>query len=246
MTRGARLVACMALGLAASAGAQVGGDKARLDDFAVPRGEAGPAIEQVAAGSSRIAAEQAASSDRQLTVPGPALPAREPLPQVSQADEGGATRQVSDAAQSRNVAPSAVSSSHDSRPQPTAALAGEDRCDPQGEAERSECARILERRAAEFQAAEPPRLSAEQVLLAASEEDADSLAASSSRVRLRLASADDPDADLQSNQELAAIYLRRTAAEAQQPEASEPTEDAAGLAEVLQALQIGVPGSSAP
>ena len=81
------------------------------------------------------------------------------------------------------------------------------------------------------------------MLLAGSEEDENALAASSSRVRLRLASGDDPDADLQSNQELAAIYLRRTATEPPPGEASEPAEDL-GLAEVLQALQISVPGGS--
>lgn len=244
MTRGA-LLASVALGLAVPAGAQEGGDKARLDDFAVPRADTGQAIEQVDATASRIGAEQALPSDRQLAVPGPAVPAREPMSQLSQPDQRGATRQVGDRGQSRNLAPSAVSSSQDSRPQPSAALAGEDRCDPQSEAERAECAQILERRAAEFQAAEPPRLSAEQVLLAGSEEDADSLATSSSRVRLRLASANDPDADLQSNQELAAIYLRRTAGEPAPADAGETAEDA-GLAEVLQALQISLPGAPAP
>ena len=64
-------------------------------------------------------------------------------------------------------------------------------------------------------------------------------------MRLRLASTDSPDADLQSNQELAAIYLRRTAAEPAQPEPDEPAEDAS-IGEVLQALQISIPGSPAP
>jgi hypothetical protein len=245
MKNQALLASALALGLAAPAWAQEGADRARLDEFAVPQVGSGSAIEQVDRGASRIGGEQATSNDRQLAVPGPARPAREPLPQLSRPDEGGATRQVSDPALSRDVAAGSVSSSRDSRPQATGALAGNDRCDPQARSGQPLCDRILERRAAEFAAAEPPRLSAEQVLLAASDEDEDALAASSSRVRLRLASTDDPDADLQSNQELAAIYLRRTSEQPQQPEDSEPAEDAA-LAEVLRTLQISVPGSPAP
>jgi hypothetical protein len=245
MRTGAVLASVLALGLAAPAWAQ-DGDRARLDDFAVPHVAVGAGIEQVDGAASRIAAEQATPSDRGLAVPGPAAPAREPLAQLSQRAEGGATRQLSDTSQSREVASGSVSTSQDSRPQPAAAIAGSDRCDPQAAAPQPECARILERRAAEFAAAEPPRLSAEQVLLAASEEDEDALAANSSRVRLRLASSNNPDADLQSNQELAAIYLRRASAEQQQqPDDSEPTEDA-GIAEVLQSLQISLPGSTAP
>jgi hypothetical protein len=246
MTNKALLASALALGLAVPALAQESSDRARLDDFAVPQVETGPAIEQVDEGASRIGLEQGTANDRQLTVPGPARPAREPLSQLSRPDEGGTTRQLSDPAQSRDVAAGSVSSSRDSRPQPTAALAGTDRCDPQAGSEQPDCARILERRAAEFAAAEPPRLSAEQVLLAESSEDEGALAASSSRVRLRLASSDHPDADLQSNQELAAIYLRRASEQPQQqPEQSAPADDSA-LAQVLQTLQIDVAGPSAP
>jgi hypothetical protein len=246
MKAGTLLVSLAALGLAAApACAQEGGDRARLDEFAVPRGDAGAAIEQIDRGNQAIGAEPAVPSDRQLTVPGPAAAPRQPVSQLSRSDERGATRQLSDTTQSREVAAGSVSSSDDSRPQPAAALAGSDRCDPQAESAQTGCARILERRAAEFAATEAPRLSAEQVLLAESEEDEDALAASSSRVRLRLASNDNPDADLQSNQELAAIYLRRANAQPQQPQESEQAEDAR-LAQILQTLQISVPGGAAP
>ena len=245
MTGKALLVPVLALGLAAPAWAQDGADRARLDDFAVPNVEAGPAIEQVGRDASGIGADQAASHDRELAVPGPARAAPAPVPQLSRPEAGGATRQVSDPALSRDVVAGSVSSSRDSRPQPAATLAGHDRCDPQAEAEQPECARILERRAAEFAAAEPPRLSAEQVLLAESEENEGTLAANSSRVLLRLASTDDPDADLQSNQELAAIYLRRADEQPQRPAESEQTADTA-LAEVLQTLQISMDGAPRP
>lgn len=245
MKRGAILGPLLALGLAAPGSAQ-DGDRARLDDFAVPQASAGAAIEQVDSETSRITAEQATPADRELAVPGPAAAERAPLPQLSRRAEGGTTRQLSDSAQSREVASGSVSTSRDSRPQPATAIAGSDRCDPGAGAAKPECARILERRAAEFAAAEPPRLSAEQVLLAASEKDDGALAANSSRVRLRLASNANPDAELQSNQELAAIYLRRTGTDQpQQPEDRESAEDAS-IAEVLRALQISVPGAPAP
>jgi hypothetical protein len=246
MKRGAVLAALLVPGLAAPAWAQESrASRVRLDDFALPQVEAGPAVVQIESEASRIPADPSVPGDRQVSVPGPAIAPREPLSQISPPDPDGITRQLSDPRQSRDVASGSVSSSDDSRPQPSPVLAGKDRCDPQGAADRAECARILERRAADFDAAEPPRLSAEQVLLAQSEKNEDALAAHSSRVRLRLASADDPSADVQSNQELAAIYLRREAADPEQPQAGEPADDAA-LAEVLEALQVSGAGTSPP
>ena len=247
MNAGALLASAVALGLAAPAWAQGLGDRARLDDFAVPQAQAGSSIEQIGQAAEVIRAEAATPNDRQLTVPGPAAMPRQPLSQLSLPDEGGATRQLSETGQSRDLAAGSVSSSRDSRPQPTAALAGSDRCDPQAEADPADCARILERRAAEFDAVEPPRLSAEQVLLAESDAGEDRLGASSSRARVRLASSNDPDADLQSNQELAAIYLRRADTAPREPEDSGTAGiDDARLAEVLQTLQISMPGAPTP
>lgn len=247
MNARALLASAAVLALGAPAWAQEAGDRARLDDFAVPHAQIGSSIEQIGQVADSIGPESTIPSDRQLTVPGPAAMPRVPVPQLSGPDDGGPTRQLSDANQSRDVAAGSVSSSRDSRPQPTAALAGSDRCDPQADTAQADCARILERRAAEFDAVEPPRLSAEQVLLAASDGGEDRLAASSSRARVRLASTGDPDADLQSNQEVAAIYLRRTETAPREPEDSgSATLDDARLAEVLQTLQILVPGGSAP
>jgi hypothetical protein len=142
----------------------------------------------------------------------------------------------------------AVSSTADSRPQGVAHLGGHDRCDPQLVQEELErCRRILELRAQEFNAPAAPQLSAEQRLLAEQRAE-DEQPGRSPATRLRLASRDTPDADLQSNQELAALYLARQqapAASAAPPEDQQAAGDAS-LAEILQGLQVQTGGSAPP
>jgi hypothetical protein len=102
-------------------------------------------------------------------------------------------------------------------------------------------------RAQEFHAPAPPQLSAEQRLLA-EQRGEDESSGRSPGTRLRLASRDAPDADLQSNQELAALYLGRP----QVPQAS-PTpqeeKDAVGdgsLAAIVQGLLVQTGGAPPP
>ena len=92
------------------------------------------------------------------------------------------------------------------------------------------CLRILELRAAEFDAPEAPRLSAEQALLAERGDSDDRLASTSSDLRLHIA-ADHPDAELVSNQELASIYLDRPPTPRAPPSEEPGAVDQAGLVE---------------
>ena len=131
------------------------------------------------------------------------------MTQLSQTGETAPAQQVGSRGESRQLAAGSVSTPGDSRPQASAPLAGSDSCDPQLDTEQRErCLRIIERRAAEFSAPEAPQLSAEQALLAQRGDTEELLASQSSGLRLRLASGD-PDPDLESNQELASIYLDR-------------------------------------
>jgi len=241
MRPAARLAAAVSLGLAVPAGAQDDADKTRLDDFALPQEQAGARIEQLDTAAPSLPAAQTGAGDRELTIPGPPAADRTPVAQLSRSGETAPAQQVADRGESRDLVAGSVSSTGDSRPQASAPLAGSDSCDRQLDTEQLErCLRILETRAAEFSAPEAPRLSAEQALLAANGDDGDRLAARSSDMRLRLA-AGDPDADISSNQELASIYLDRTA-QPQAPGAEQPAEVDPSLAEVLQTLQIDVAG----
>lgn len=247
MRRAAALLAGLALGLGGAAVAQDAADKTRLDEFAVPTAADGQPVQQLDPSADPIVPAAAPVADRQLSIPAPPAAERQPVAQLSQTGETVPAEQLSGSAESREVAAGSVSSSRDSRPQPVAALGGSDRCEPGSEAEESEeCRRILELRAAEFQAVEPPRLSAEQVLLAETLRQEEVLAAGSSRLRVRLAGAHSPDADLESNQELASIYLGRPADQSPAPLEEEPVPEAEALAEVLQGLQLQVSPSPAP
>ena len=246
MNRPARLVAAAALfALASPAGAQDGGDKARLDDFALPRDQAAPRVEQLGGAGSGLTAAETPAGDRGVTIPGPPQVERAPVPQLSRPGEIAPAAQLSDRGESRELAAGSVSSHGDSRPQASAPILGSDSCDPQLDTEQRErCLRILERRAAEFSAPEAPRLSAEQVLLAERGDGDDRLASASSSLRLRLAAASDPDAELETNQELASIYLGRTPPQAQPAAPEDATAlDDASLVQVLEGLQIDVPGT---
>ena len=233
------------LSLALPAAAQDEADKVRLDDFALPVDAAGPRIEQLGNRTESLAPAVLPASDRELAIPGPPAAARSPVTQLSQPGEAGRPQQLSERGETRELAAGSVSSPEDSRPRASAPLGGRDRCDPQLESEQLEhCLRVIEQRAAEFSAPEPPQLSAEQVLLAERGDDGERLAATSSDLRLRLA-AGDPDAESASNQELASIYLDRTRTQAPSVQ-EEAALDEARLAEVLHRLQIDVPTTTAP
>ena len=245
MRLAATILAGLTLALSGPLAAQDGGDKTQLDDFALPAASGEEVVEQLGARERSLATAGSAPGDREVDVPGPAAAARVPMPQLSQPRQPAPTVQLSDQRQSRQLASGSVSSPGDSRPQASAALGGTDRCDPQLETPQlEECRRVIERRAAEFDAPEAPQLSAEQVLLAQRGDEAQRLVPSSD-MRLRLA-AEDPDADRTSNQELASIYLDRQT----QPPAGRPAQPEAALvealAEVLQGLQITLPPAAAP
>ena len=200
----------LALVLLLAAAPAAGQDRARLDDFALPPSEQAVAIDQL---PTVEAAPAEQPRDRSLAVPQPAPAPRAPLDQLAEPGEATAPSQLTARAASRRLAPAAVSSAADSRPAPAGPIGGADRCDPQAleGQDRAECLRILELRAAEFNATEAPRMSAEEKLLADQRRRDDEARPSAAR-RVSLAAADDPDADLVTNQEIAAIYLERDGA----------------------------------
>lgn len=229
--------------------AQAQGDPVRLDEFAVGAAPDDPShVDQLAPGEDRVQGSPA-PSERTILRPQAAegTPGKA-LPQISAKGQAPEQAQLSTAGASPDEAGAAVSSTADSRPQAVAHLGGHDRCDPQlaGE-ELARCQRILELRAQEFHAPAPPQLSAEQKLLAEQRAD-DERPGRSAAARLRLASRDAPDADLQSNQELAALYLTRQqapSAAATPPEEQQPIVDAT-LAQILQGLQVQTGGATPP
>jgi hypothetical protein len=228
--------------------AQDAGDRARLDEFALPSQQSSTTIEQLGSAVGDLEPQAIGSGDRAVTIPGPDDASQVPLPQLSAAGDLAPAAQLSNAVQSRQLAPGSVSSSADSRPRSSAPMVGLDRCDPQLDTQkREQCRRILERRAAEFDAPEAPKLSAEQVLLAERGETETMRATGSSTGRVRLATTSDPDADLRSNQELATIFLDGAG---NRPPANGPAEDQPAvdpaLAEVLKGLQITLPNPAAP
>lgn len=235
--------AALLLGVALPAAAQERSDKTHLDDFAVPAADTGLAVQQLGREGEAPVPATPQQSERQVAVPGPPPPERRAIAQVSAASGAGPAQQVN-AANSREVAADGISSPRDSRPGSVTRLSGEDRCDPGQEPERlTECQRILELRAAEFQAAEPPRLSAEQVLLAERGEDFELLATTESDLRVKLAGGTDPDPESRANQELAAIYLvEQTGQHAEAPPAPVEPEIPAGVSELLESLGQLSPG----
>jgi hypothetical protein len=236
------------VGVSAPAMAQTQANPARLDDFAVGATHDDPShVEQLAPADDRPQGSPQ-PHDRAIATPEPPAPRATALRQVSRPDQPLEQAQLSTAGASPDASPAAVSSTADSRPQGVEHLGGHDRCDPQlaGE-ELARCQRILELRAQEFNAPAPPQLSAEQKLLAEQRVD-DERTGRSPATRLRFASRDTPDADLQSNQELAALYLARQ--QTPQANASPPEEERtaadASLAQILAGLQIQTGGSSPP
>lgn len=229
--------------------AQAQAASVRLDDFAVPAPENDRShVDQLAPGEDRPQGSPQ-PLERAIAVSQPSVPRATALRQISSQGQPSEPSQLSAVGASPDESQAAVSSTAESRPQSVAHLGGHDRCDPQlARQELERCRRILELRAQEFNAPAPPQLSAEQQLLAEQRSE-DEQPGRSPATRLRLASRDTPDADLQSNQELAALYLGRQPAP---PVSSTPPDDQQGptgdasLAEILQGLQVQTGGSAPP
>lgn len=252
MTRLVRLAGVTLLAaISAPLLAQAQADPARLDDFAVNVQTSDAShVEQLTPSDDRVQGS-ARKQDRTIATPSPAGPATAALPQISAKGLPAEQPQLSTPGASPDETRAAVSSTADSRPQPVTRLGGHDRCDPQLAGEALErCRRILELRAQEFNAPERPRLSAEQQLLAEQRSADEQQKGPTPATRLRLASRDEPDADLQSNQELAALYLARQQQQAPpetalQPEDQQAAGGDAALEQILNSLQ-GQAGGSAP
>lgn len=221
--------------------AQDRGDPVRIDDYALPAAATQVRMDQLTADDAPVDAP-AVRPDRSLIAP----PQHEEIDvatdQVAGGADQGALDQLSGPQQSRPQGVAGVSSKADSAPGSVVRIGGRDRCDPRmGEQQMARCLEILELRASEFQAPAPPQLSAEQTILAEQRESEESLADRSINLRFRYATMSEPDADLQSNQELASIYL------ADQPRPVVPNSEAPAAQEATQLETIlGALGLEAP
>lgn len=225
----------LALASGASLQAQERQDRVRLDDFALPAPEQPAPVEQVSSDEAAPLPEQA--RDRTLARPARTEPASATTAQLSAPDENSEVAQLATRSQSRAALAGAAANPRDRVPGAVQRIGGQDRCDPQAEkAAYAECLRILELRAAEFSAPGPAVLSPEQRLLGELRQPEERLTGTSAAMRLRYATASQPDADLQSNQELASVYLQTPETPVQQ-EPAEPDKNAS-LAELLQNLGI--------
>lgn len=224
--------------LAATATGQDAGDRVRLDDFAVPQAAQAPRIDQVSAPAAAID-PTLQTRDRQIAAPAPTAMTAETPDQLSSDEDSGRPDQLSNAGQSRNLRTGAVSSTADSGPGAVVRIGGRDRCDPQLDRQAlARCLQILELRANEYNAPAPPRLSAEETLLAEQRTREEGLARGSAALRVRYATMTEPDADLQTNQELASIYLPGPAVDTEREPVVPAEEQAEGLAAILGALGL--------
>ena len=235
------MAALFALGAASSGAAQESESRARLDEFAVAPGDGSLGVEQVSPQADVVPAEPQA---RDRSIGGSVSAERSPLrpDQVFSGSQGSAQTQLSDGADPTGPIPGAGSTAADSRPRGVTRLAGSDRCDPQlPERDLVRCLQILKLRAQEISAPAPPQLSAEQSLMA-SQSDDELAAVGMGRNRIRFATVQEPDADLDSNQELASVYLALPPTPPdRQPD--ELPEEAATLADIIVAI---TQGASAP
>ena len=236
MTRGALLGGILLAAFAGAATAQERKDPARLDDFALPASDQPERLEQLSPHDRSTSPAQ--PIDRTIAHPvvsekSGAMPA-----QLSSAGDGEVVTQLGSTRDSRPTPGLAISSPTDSKPGAVNRIGGTDRCDPQlAQRVYAECLRILELRAGEFDAPQAPTLSAEQRLLAEQRQREEALADNSTTLRLRYATAMQPNADLESNQELASIYLKEPAPPSQPLPAEE--EQPGNLGEILQNLGLG-------
>lgn len=244
MTRAVRLALAMLALKAGPLAAQQQADPVHLDDYAVAaQAPATLEVDQLSVGGSQVAGSPA-PHDRSVGTGQGDSPQATAQVQLSSRGQNPQPAQLSKPGAPPDESSAAVSSTRQSQPQGVVRIAGQDRCDPQlAKAELDKCRRILELRAQEFSAPAPPQLSAEQRLLAEQRYDDASTADRSTAARLRLASREDPDANLQSNQELAALYLHNPAPPAAPPaeQPAAPADDAS-LAQILNTLQVAASG----
>jgi len=244
MTRAAVLWCGGAAALLATAAFAQDADRVRLDDFAVPQSAAAPQrIEQLAPEDPTPLPQQAV--DRTLARPAQSEEGGEMPAQLSVVGGGGAVAQLGSRSESRPAPGQSVSSTSDSKPGTVARIGGQDRCDPQlTQRFYAECLKILELRSDEFDAPQPAALSAEQRLLAEQRQREESLAGSSAALRLRYATAMQPDADLQSNQELAAIYFNEPTPTPPSEPAEAPEDGDLGDALKVLGIELTTPPPS--
>lgn len=228
------------LGLATAipGSAQERSDEVRLDDFVLPSASASLPVDQVSSGDAGQLPEQ--HVDRTVARPAPSEASAAMPAQISSPGGGGAVIQLPSTRASRLATGTSISTTTDSAPGSVVRIGGKDRCDPQlTQKFYAECLRILELRSSEFSAPEAPVLSAEQRLLVEQRQREEKLAEMSAALRLRYATANQPDADLTSNQELASIYLADPVP-ASQPEPAEAPK-APDLGDVLFNLGLEAP-----
>ena len=217
-------------------------ERTRIDDFAVEAqgSEASGTLEQIGETASPLQDEPQVR-DRGIFVAQDSASAPGPVSQISRTGGAPLPQQVAPAGEA-SAAIADVGSRAQSRPAAVQRLVGADRCDPGLERARlEECLRILERRAGEFTAPEAPVLSAEERLLAEQSNDEPATIAQQGDLRLRYASQVQPDADLRSNQELAALVFDGPPQGT--PTSSPAQPEAESLAEVLQGLSIELQGA---
>lgn len=233
------VAALLALGTVSLAEAQNGTSSTRLDDFAIPPGDGSLRVEQVAPGDGLV---QFAPQAKDQSIEGSPVAERPALrpDQLTSGPQSSTQSQLSDGSNPTGLIPTAGSTAADSRPRGVIRLSGSDRCDPQlTERLLARCLQILELRAQEFNAPAPPKLSAEESLLATQRTENDRAMARSSDNRLRLATVQTPDAGLDSNQELASIYLGAFAPAQIEPKPGKLPEEAATLADIIIAITQG-------
>ena len=214
---------------------QPGGDKVRLDDFAVtPASENSAAVAQIGEAPALDRSEKP-EPDRDISVR--ELPSssntKGHLQQIAPAGVAASPDQVAraEAERGRSIAP--ISSPADGKPQPVTRLTGHDACDPQSEAARRDprCQEILELRSSEFNATEAPRLSAEQKLLIQQERRNWSIANNPEKASELFV---DPG-DIRT-QELAATVMNRDKTVQTAPKSEVVSPPPADFAETLQTL----------
>lgn len=231
--------------------------RARLDDFALPATDRSTGVQQLSDGPRAVPAQPVGERDVSAP-PNSMAKATSSAPVVQVTATGEAIRPAQrDPAQARSArGVSDLSARQDSAPRATAALTGDDSCDPQNRranrptgrdtAESERCRRILELRAAEFDAPAAPVLSAEQrITVEQQRRDAGqglSTPDMSTRVLAR-----GTDAESRSSQELASLVLSPTDGDpAVPPRTLENPALDTGLSELLQTLVVQLGGQPRP
>jgi hypothetical protein len=233
-----RALAVLAIGWAMGAGlqAQDRSDPARLDDFALPATGPSSQVEQVTKGPVSSPPEQ--TRDRTLARPARSEPIGTVPAQLSAPNPSSDVSQLSSRGQSRLAPAGPATNPTDKLPGAVQRIGGQDRCDPQAsQAAYAQCLRILELRADEFNAPSAPVLSPEQRLLGVMQPSEEGLVGSGG-LRARQATRSQPDADVQSDQELASIYLAAPPGAEPLPQPEE-TDASGRLVELLESLNIG-------